>query len=169
MQTNVRNTIDEQTHILYTVVENPCSMTIANLEHIGGYVMSTCSSIGDYKNYSLGSNNRNRTHRNSHTRVARNRKKRRQVLSYCITVLLILSSIVWFIWDWHKTTEIVDSLIYQPYVVQSGDTLWALASNSGTGLDTRTLVQKIMEYNQLNDSTIQTGQLIYTPTSYKLP
>ena len=131
--------------------------------------MSACSSVSDYKNYRLDPYKRKHTYRNSHARVVRQRKKRRQVLSYFLLILLIISSMAWFVWDWQKTSEVVDNLIYQPYVVQSGDTLWTLAAGSGTGVDPRTLVQKIMEYNQLTDTTIQTGQLIYTPASHKLP
>ncbi|NMA69353.1 MAG: LysM peptidoglycan-binding domain-containing protein [Desulfitobacterium sp.] len=127
--------------------------------------MSTCSPISKCKDYRLSPHKRNHTYRNSYPRAVRQRKNQRQVLSSFILILLLLSTMSWFIWDWQNTMYKVDSLIYEPYVVQSGDTLWSLAAGSGTGIDTRTLVQKIMEYNQLTDSTIQTGQLIYTPTS----
>lgn len=127
--------------------------------------MSTCSSVGKYKNYHLGPSKRNYTYRNYRSRAVRKSKNRRQILSSIILVCLLISAMTWFIWDWQKTMDKVDSLIYQPYIVQSGDTLWSIATSSKTGIDTRTLVQKMIEYNQLTDSTIQTGQLIYAPTS----
>jgi len=58
-----------------------------------------------------------------------------------------------------------EPLMYQPTVVQSGDSLWDLAANSGLDQDTRDLVFQIMQYNSLADTTIVPGQVIYIPVS----
>ena len=119
--------------------------------------MSTCSStIRHYK-----------SQRNY--RSYRMRKILRLLLSYLMLFLIVFGSMAWFIWDWKQANNMIDSLIYQPQIVQTGDTLWSLAANSGLQIDTRTLVLKIMEYNQLTDTTIQTGQVIYTPISLQQP
>lgn len=44
------------------------------------------------------------------------------------------------------------------YIVQSGDTLWAIARNFGVDLDSLTSL------NGLNDSMIYAGQVLYLPT-----
>ena len=109
--------------------------------------MSTCSSLRQY----------------------RNRKAQRQFLSSLILILLFLSSFVWFYWDWQRANDRVEALIFQPQVVQTGDTLWSLAENARLKIDTRTLVLEIMNYNHLTDATIRTGQVIYTPISQNNP
>jgi hypothetical protein len=58
-----------------------------------------------------------------------------------------------------------EQIIYQPVIVQHGDTLWGLAENTGIHMDTHRLVLKIMVYNSLANSTILPGQTIYIPTS----
>jgi hypothetical protein len=58
-----------------------------------------------------------------------------------------------------------ERLIYRPVIVQHGDTLWGLAKNTGLHMDTGRLVQKIMVYNSLANSTILPGQTIYIPIS----
>ncbi|AGA69301.1 LysM domain-containing protein [Desulfitobacterium dichloroeliminans LMG P-21439] len=110
--------------------------------------MSTCtSSIRHYRNY----------------RNYRMRKLQRQFCSYLLLFFVIFGGMGWFVWDWNQANSKVEALTFQPQIVQSGDTLWSLAENTGLQIDTRTLVLKIMEFNQLTDSTIQTGQVIYTP------
>jgi hypothetical protein len=109
--------------------------------------MSTCSSLRQY----------------------RNRRSQRLLRSNLIVFLLIVSSLGWFFWDWQQSTNKVESLIFHPQVVQTGDTLWSLAENSGLNIDTRTLVLKMMDYNHLPDSTIRTGQVIYTPAARNHP
>lgn len=105
--------------------------------------MSTCSSLRQY----------------------RNRKTQRQFRSFFIFTLLILCSFSWFYWDWQRANDRVEALIFQPQVVQTGDTLWSLAENAKLTIDTRTLVLKMMDYNHLTNPTIRTGQVIYTPAS----
>ena len=56
-------------------------------------------------------------------------------------------------------------VVYQPVLVQNGDNLWRLAERTGLAEDTRTLVQQIMKYNGLIDSTIHPGQTIYVPVA----
>lgn len=112
--------------------------------------MSTCSSLRHYRNYRM-------------------RKLQREFCSYLILFLVVFGGMGWFIWDWQLTNNRVESLVYQPQIVQAGDTIWSLAEDSGLRIDTRTLVLKIMEYNQLTDTTIQTGQVIYTPIATELP
>ncbi|HHY26001.1 MAG TPA: LysM peptidoglycan-binding domain-containing protein [Desulfitobacterium dehalogenans] len=120
--------------------------------------MSTCSSsVRHYRSY-------DRDYRNY-----RMRKLLRQLCSYLLLFLMIFGSMGWFFWDWNQANSRVEELVFQPQIVQSGDTLWSLAENSGLQIDTRTLVLKIMEYNKLTDTTIQTGQVIYTPISENQP
>lgn len=109
--------------------------------------MSTCSSLRQY----------------------RNRRAQRQYRSFFIFILLTLSSFGWFCWDWQRANDRVEALIFQPQVVQTGDTLWSLAESAELTIDTRTLVLKMMDYNHLVDPTIRTGQVIYTPALQKNP
>ena len=119
--------------------------------------MSACSSsVRHYRSY--------RPHRSYRTR-----KLQRLIFTYSLLFLVIFGSMSWFFWDWNQAHNQVESLTFQPQIVQSGDTLWSLAENSGLHIDTRTLVLKIMEYNRLADTTIQTGQVIYTPIAPSLP
>lgn len=116
--------------------------------------MSACSSsVRHYRNY----------------RNYRMRKLQRQLCSYLLLFLVIFGSMGWFFWDWQQSNNRVEALSFQPQIVQSGDTLWSLAEKSGLQIDTRTLVLKMMEYNQLEDTTIQTGQVIYTPIAPNSP
>ena len=110
-------------------------------------------------------------HYKSHRNYKRNyrsykvKKIQRILLSYLLLFLILFGGMGWFVWDWQQANSKIESLVFQPQIVQTGDTLWSLAENSGLRIDTRTLVLKIMEYNQLTDTTIQTGQVIYTPIS----
>ncbi len=79
-----------------------------------------------------------------------------------LVVFLFLLIAIHFIWI--NTPGTSEQLIYQPIVVQYGDTLWELALNTGIPMDTRTLVLKIMNYNSLANSTINPGQTIYIPS-----
>jgi len=105
----------------------------------------------------------------SSMRQYRHRKLLRQVYSTLVLSLLILASFSWFYWDWQSTHARVESLTFRPQVVQSGDTLWTLAEKSGIGIDTRTLVLKMMDYNKLADTNIRIGQVIYTPAPESRP
>lgn len=50
------------------------------------------------------------------------------------------------------------------YVVDDGDTLWAIASiHTGSGDDIRTTIAAIMELNELEGATIHPGQLLRIP------
>lgn len=119
--------------------------------------MSTCSStVRHYKN-----------HRNY--RSYRMKKIQEVLISYLMLFLILAGSMGWFVWDWKQANNKVEALSFQPQIVQTGDTIWSLAENSGLQIDTRTLVLKIMEFNQLTDTTIQTGQVIYTPISPSQP
>jgi len=51
---------------------------------------------------------------------------------------------------------------YVPYVVDKGDTLWAIA-RSCRGRNTRETLQYILDENNLQSCAIQPGQLIYIP------
>lgn len=53
---------------------------------------------------------------------------------------------------------------FQSVVVQKGDTLWGIASDSNLNTDINLLVQKTMHYNNLSSTYIQPGQVIYVPT-----
>jgi len=122
--------------------------------------MSTCSSSVRY--YHKPRHYRN-PYRHQRYKNHKSRKVIKALSSYLLLILLIIGSMSWFIWDWKESYNSLENLTFQPQIVQQGDTLWSLAENTGLPIDTRTLVLKIMEYNQLTDTTIQTGQVIYTP------
>jgi hypothetical protein len=125
--------------------------------------MSTCSSsIGHYRNPSSYRSHRSNRYNRNH-RYQQLRKLIKVLSPYLLLIAIFTGSMGWFIWDWQESHKRLDNLAYQPQIVQQGDTLWSLAESSGLPIDTRTLVLKIMEYNQLTDTTIQTGQVIYTP------
>jgi nucleoid-associated protein YgaU len=48
-------------------------------------------------------------------------------------------------------------------VVQSGDTLWSIASSLDRGGDVRTLVDEIQELNGLRDADLMPGQILLLP------
>ena len=52
----------------------------------------------------------------------------------------------------------------QSYIVQPGDSLWSIATATGTG-DPRDRVGQIEELNGLAGSTIQAGQTLLLPAS----
>lgn len=54
---------------------------------------------------------------------------------------------------------------YEPVTVEKGDTLWELAAKTNNNIDTSTLVSKTMKYNNLSNTYIQPGQVIYVPVS----
>lgn len=85
-----------------------------------------------------------------------------QVMQGAIFVLIISLTLIYLS---RASTTPVQSLYYQPVMVQSGDTLWQLADQTGLPDDTRTLVRQIIKYNGLADSTIHPGQTIYLPIS----
>ncbi|MFZ3100716.1 MAG: LysM peptidoglycan-binding domain-containing protein [Desulfitobacteriaceae bacterium] len=91
----------------------------------------------------------------------RGRQKQRLKRFKSFALLLFLIITVHFIWI--NIPVPAEQLIYQPTVVQYGDTLWGLAENTGIHMDTRTLVLKIMSFNSLANSTIIPGQTIYIP------
>lgn len=78
-------------------------------------------------------------------------------------LLIIAVSIVFIALPGCNTVLKQAEISYHRVVVQPGDTLWSLASNSSTAQDTGLLVYKTMEYNNLNSTYIQPGQVIYIP------
>ncbi|MDR1070521.1 MAG: LysM peptidoglycan-binding domain-containing protein [Gracilibacteraceae bacterium] len=57
----------------------------------------------------------------------------------------------------------VYSYDFVPALVESGDTLWALTAKHNQGLDSGALIALAVNYNQLNNTNIQPGQIIYIP------
>ena len=52
----------------------------------------------------------------------------------------------------------------RPYVVHEGDTLWSIAQKEDTfGVDTRTVVLQIMQFNHMSDAQIQPGETLLLP------
>jgi hypothetical protein len=99
----------------------------------------------------------------SSPRQYRHRKTQHQIREFLLFVVFLASCLGWFYWDWQQANAKVEALIFQPQIVQTGDTLWSIAEEAKLPIDTRTLVLKIMDYNHLPDPSIQTGQIIYTP------
>ncbi|MDR1322634.1 MAG: LysM peptidoglycan-binding domain-containing protein [Gracilibacteraceae bacterium] len=52
---------------------------------------------------------------------------------------------------------------FVPALVESGDTLWALTAKHNQGLDSDALIALAVNYNQLNNTNIQAGQIVYIP------
>ena len=97
------------------------------------------------------------------TRTFRSHQKQRMRRFKTLILLFFIVIAVHFVWA--NIPVATEQLIYQPIVVQYGDTLWGLAENTGIHMDTRTLVLKIMSYNSLSNSTILPGQTIYIPSA----
>lgn len=49
------------------------------------------------------------------------------------------------------------------YTVQEGDTLWGIAESTRFGIDTREVVRRIKELNNLDSCTIFPGQVLIIP------
>jgi len=93
-------------------------------------------------------------------RKRRNFRAIRRIAAGC---LIIAVSIVMAALQGCNTAVKQAEISYHRVVVQSGDTLWSLASNFNAAQDTGLLVYKTMEYNNLNSTYIQPGQIIYVP------
>lgn len=100
----------------------------------------------------------------------RNRRRNRQsalikriAAGLVVIVLLVVVGSALAHRTFHVDKEL--SLVYEPIVVTSGDTLWNLAEKTGINQDKRMLVSTIMNYNALASSTIYPGQVIYIPVS----
>lgn len=83
-----------------------------------------------------------------------------------VKLTFIISIVVLFFYLICKSMPVTtEQFYYQPVIVRHGDTLWRLAKDTGINMDTHRLVQKIMAYNSLVNSTILPGQTIYIPTA----
>jgi len=100
-------------------------------------------------------------------RSRRSRRKKTGIKRWIASFLVLLFILTTYA-ICQKTAEPAEQFIYQPVVVQYGDTLWELAESSGLQMDTRTLVLKIIAYNSLAGSTILPGQTIYIPGPAKI-
>ncbi|HWQ88831.1 MAG TPA: LysM peptidoglycan-binding domain-containing protein [Desulfitobacteriaceae bacterium] len=104
-------------------------------------------------------------HFNNHSRRSHRKKMviKRWTASFLVLIFILTAYTIC-----HKTAEPAEQFVYQPVVVQYGDTLWKLAESSDLHMDTRTLVLKIIAYNSLAGSTILPGQTIYIPGPAKI-
>jgi hypothetical protein len=100
-------------------------------------------------------------------RSRRSRRKKTVIKRWIASFLVLLFMLTTYA-ICQKTVEPAEQFVYQPVVVQYGDTLWELAESSGLQMDTRTLVLKIIAYNSLAGSTILPGQTIYIPGPAKI-
>lgn len=94
--------------------------------------------------------------------------KNRKVLLIAAVVLLIagvfaVSAII----DMKHLIFVPDPVDYTQYVVESGDTIWDIAhmSDGYSKVDTREIVQDIIEYSNCSDM-IYPGDIIYIPNYY---
>ncbi|NLP44355.1 MAG: LysM peptidoglycan-binding domain-containing protein [Peptococcaceae bacterium] len=52
---------------------------------------------------------------------------------------------------------------YQRVVVREGDTLWSLVKKLSNEINTQIVVEETIKFNNLNNTYIQPGQVIYIP------
>lgn len=81
------------------------------------------------------------------------------VLTFLILIALMIVSSIGTFSNATKTANFT----YERITVQKGDTLWGLASKVNDSIDTSTLVNKTIKYNNLSSTYIQPGQIIYVP------
>lgn len=94
------------------------------------------------------------------------RKHRKTLLTRRLITLVIFAFVLILGYSWLTPSHTSEQqIVYQPIVVESGDTLWSLAEKSGVTGDTRSVIHDMMHYNGLIDSTIQPGQIIYVPVA----
>jgi nucleoid-associated protein YgaU len=55
--------------------------------------------------------------------------------------------------------------VAESWVVQPGETLWAIAEQVAPEVDPRETVARIVELNDLPDSSVQAGQAVFVPAS----
>ncbi len=89
--------------------------------------------------------------------------RRMVIVLIVITLLLIISSYQLALASSSNNTSSTE-YTYQSVVVEKGDTLWGIAAQSDSHTDINLLVNKTMQYNNLNSTYIQPGQVIYVPT-----
>jgi nucleoid-associated protein YgaU len=81
-----------------------------------------------------------------------------------LLVLLILAAGAFLLFS--LRVEAGMPVVVDEVVVQSGDTLWGIASTaSAPGEDVRETIARIMELNGLSSSTIRPGQRLVVPGS----
>lgn len=77
------------------------------------------------------------------------------VLSIILLILLLSLGL--------STPKNTKNYTYKPVQVKNGDTIWSLVKQSELDMNINILVQKTISYNNLYNSWIQPGQIIYIP------
>ena len=105
-------------------------------------------------------------HRTSAELIANIRKRHRQqvirrrriglALAVCAITILLISTVVFAQGNSEKIT-------YQPIAVESGDTLWDIAGKYYPNTDRRTAIADIKEVNELMNSEIFVGDVLWVP------
>ncbi len=92
-------------------------------------------------------------------------KKKRQLNRYrCSLLLLVLLSIMAVVLLTSFVKNGQAEVAYTEYVVQTGDTLWDIATNCSDGHhDIRKIVYAMREKNNLAEATIHSGDVILVP------
>ncbi len=68
-----------------------------------------------------------------------------------------------------RATVDSDTASLQTYSVHAGDNLWSIAQLIAPDYDPRDVIYDLTALNQLEQTTLQPGQLLYLPAKYDLP
>ncbi len=90
--------------------------------------------------------------------------------NYIITILIYLVMILLAIGAGAISSHIEKNevQVYEPYNVKSGDTVWTIAEEyTSDEYDIRKTVRAINKFNDLENSVIHGGDVIYVPVTYR--
>ena len=94
------------------------------------------------------------------------KKYKNYIITFIIYALMILLAIgAGAIATWLDNNKLQ---IYEPYNVKSGDTVWTIAEEyTSDEYDVRNTVRVINRFNDLENSVIHGGDVIYVPVTYR--
>lgn len=78
------------------------------------------------------------------------------ILALALISFIFLSFIIY-------SFTVYPEITYQRVIVQEGDTLWGLAAQISEHGNLNSVVNTTMKYNNLSNSYIQPGQVLYVP------
>lgn len=80
------------------------------------------------------------------------------------TILIVIFAIIGIL---NSFADAEETLVYEKYIVQKGDTLWKIASKAVPENNPRSTVEEIKKKNNLDSSLIYVGQIILIPSQQK--